>query len=149
MNIHSNFHLRVHTYMDETMSITVTGEIHESIELQTHQTIGLEPSGVLERDSHERHGALHFVTGQESPDGGWRAYLILLGAWCALLPPSGLLNSFGTFQAYLGTHQLQEYSDQQIGWIFSVYAFLFVFGSAQVGMLSLVRCLRRGRIKAS
>jgi len=67
------------------------------------------------------------------PEGGWRAYLVLFGVWCALLPASGLLNTIGTLQAYLGTHQLGQHSQQQIGWIFSVYAFLWAFGGVQVG----------------
>lgn len=59
-----------------------------------------------------------------SVGNGWEAYAVGVGAWFALLVPTGVLNTIGTFQAYLGTHQLEGYSDQQIGWIFSMYPFL-------------------------
>lgn len=59
-----------------------------------------------------------------SVENGWKAYAVGIGAWFALLGPSGVLNTIGTFQAHVGTHQLKGYSDQQIGWIFSMYPFL-------------------------
>ena len=67
------------------------------------------------------------------PEGGLKAYSVLLGSWCALLPPSGLLNSIGSLQAYLHSNQLKGYTESQIGWIFSVFAFLFFFGGLQAG----------------
>lgn len=44
-------------------------------------------------------------------ENGWEAYAVGLGAWCALFPCAGLLNTIGTFQTYVGLHQLQSYSD--------------------------------------
>lgn len=67
------------------------------------------------------------------PDRGFRAYSIVLGAWLALLPASGLLNSTGIFQAWLLDHELRNYTESQIAWIFSVFAFLFFFGGFQAG----------------
>jgi len=69
------------------------------------------------------------------PEGGWKAYSVLLGAWCALLPPSGLLNSIGSLQAHLLSDQLKDYTESEVGWIFSVFAFLFFFGGIQAGEL--------------
>lgn len=43
------------------------------------------------------------------------------------------MNSIGTFQAYLATHQLAAYSESEIGWIFSVYTFLSFFCGVQIG----------------
>lgn len=63
-----------------------------------------------------------------SVERGWQGYLVCLGAWFTLLPSSGLLYTTGTFQAYLGDNQLQGESQQKISWIFSVYAYLFMFG---------------------
>jgi len=68
------------------------------------------------------------------PEGGWKAYSVLFGAWCALLPASGFLNSIGSLQVYLHLNQLKDYSESEIGWIFSVFAFLFFFGGLQAGM---------------
>lgn len=77
------------------------------------------------------------------PDRGIRAYSVVLGAWLALFPASGLLNSTGIFQAWLLDQELGGYSESQISWIFSVFAFLFFFGGCQAGswkILSTVRC---------
>lgn len=38
-----------------------------------------------------------------------------------------------TFQAYLFEHQLSDYSESTIGWIFSVYTFLSFFCGIQIG----------------
>uniref|UniRef100_A0A8H7NI07 Major facilitator superfamily (MFS) profile domain-containing protein n=1 Tax=Bionectria ochroleuca TaxID=29856 RepID=A0A8H7NI07_BIOOC len=68
------------------------------------------------------------------PERGLKAYSIILGAWLALFPASGLLNSTGIFQAYLSENQLAGYSESEVGWIFSIFAFLlFFFGGLQVG----------------
>ncbi|KAF5599034.1 monocarboxylate transporter 2 [Fusarium pseudoanthophilum] len=65
------------------------------------------------------------------PDRGFKAYSVVLGAWLALFPASGLLNSTGIFQAWLLVNQLDKYSEPQIAWIFSTFAFLFFFGGIQ------------------
>lgn len=49
------------------------------------------------------------------------------GAWCALLPASGILTTTGALQAYLLDHQLKGHGESEVGWIFSVFAFLFFF----------------------
>ncbi|KAF5636918.1 MFS monocarboxylate transporter [Fusarium sp. NRRL 25303] len=67
------------------------------------------------------------------PDRGLQAYSVVLGAWLALFPASGLLNSTGIFQAWLVVNQLDKYSEPQIAWIFSTFAFLFFFGGIQAG----------------
>ncbi|KAL2213490.1 MFS monocarboxylate transporter-like protein [Sarocladium strictum] len=67
------------------------------------------------------------------PEGGVKAYSVILGAWLALFPASGLLNSTGILQSYLSEHQLSDYSESEIGWVMSTYAFLFFFGGLQVG----------------
>jgi hypothetical protein len=68
------------------------------------------------------------------PDGGFRAYSVVFGAWLALLPASGLLNSTGIFQAWLLEHELRSYTEARISWIFSFFAFLFFFGGCQAGL---------------
>lgn len=61
------------------------------------------------------------------PQKGWKAHTILICAWLALLPASGLP------QAYLLIHQLKPHSAAQVSCNFSVNAFLFLFGSVQTG----------------
>jgi hypothetical protein len=70
----------------------------------------------------------------EFPDGGWRAWSVVLGSWCAMVPSFGLMNTIGVFEAWLADHQLRDYSKASIGWIFSLYTFFLYFGSIQVGM---------------
>lgn len=36
----------------------------------------------------------------------------------------GLMNTLGTFQAYLQTHQLAQYTEAEVGWIFGLYLFM-------------------------
>lgn len=43
------------------------------------------------------------------------------------------MNTIGTIQAYLATHQLEGMSESNIGWIFSIYAFLSFFCGIQIG----------------
>ncbi|OQE07423.1 hypothetical protein PENVUL_c013G06052 [Penicillium vulpinum] len=69
------------------------------------------------------------------PDGGWRAWGVVLGSWCAMVPSFGLMNTIGVFESWLADHQLRDYSKASIGWIFSLYMFFLYFGSVQVGSL--------------
>ncbi|KAF4845264.1 MFS transporter asaE [Colletotrichum siamense] len=67
------------------------------------------------------------------PDGGLRAWLVVFGAWCAMIPSMGLLNSLAVLQAWLGEHELQGMPESSTGWIFSGYAFFLFFCGAQIG----------------
>ena len=67
------------------------------------------------------------------PEGGFRAYSVVFGSFCGMLAGFGLLNTIGTYQAYLATHQLAHYSESEVGWIFGLYAFLSFFCGVQIG----------------
>ena len=67
------------------------------------------------------------------PEGGLKAWLVVLGSWLALFSSLGLMNTLATFQAYVSTHQLANHSQGQIGWIFSLYTFLTFFGGIYIG----------------
>ena len=87
--------------------------------------------------------------GNSYPEGGKEAYLCVLGSLCGLmgalgklshthstlpfLTATGLMNTVGTFQAYLSTHQLADQTEMAIGWIFGIYAFLSFFCGIQIG----------------
>lgn len=70
------------------------------------------------------------LLGEEAyPEGGLRAWLVVLGSWSGLLASLGLMNSIATLQTYVATHQLSDYDEGTIGWIFSFYtALCFVCG---------------------
>lgn len=67
------------------------------------------------------------------PEGGLRAWLVVLGSFCGMLASFGLMNIVGTFQAYLSTHQLAHESPSAVGWIFSIYVFLAFGCGLQIG----------------
>lgn len=68
------------------------------------------------------------------PERGLKAYSVVVGAWLILFPASGILNSTGVFQAWVFQNQLRGYSESDVSWIFSTFAFLFFFGGFVVGM---------------
>ncbi|KAL1958381.1 hypothetical protein VTO42DRAFT_4482 [Malbranchea cinnamomea] len=71
--------------------------------------------------------------GNTYPEGGLEAYLVVFGCFCALCGSLGIVNTAGTFQAWISEHQLKNQSDAAIGWLFGVYAFLMFFGGLQIG----------------
>ncbi|KAH8648701.1 major facilitator superfamily domain-containing protein [Xylariales sp. PMI_506] len=67
------------------------------------------------------------------PEGGLEAWLVVLGAWCAMIPPMGLLNCLAVLQLWFVDNELQGISESKTGWIFSCYAFFITACGAQVG----------------
>ena len=67
------------------------------------------------------------------PEGGLKAWSVVFGSFSGMTASFGVLNSVGTFQAYLSTHQLAHESPSSIGWIFSLLAFLTFFCGVQIG----------------
>ncbi|KAG8166862.1 hypothetical protein KVR01_002551 [Diaporthe batatas] len=73
--------------------------------------------------------------GESYPEGGLLAWLVVLGAWLGLLSSLGLMNTLATFQTYLTEHQLKDYDEGTVGWIFSIYTFVVFFGGLFIGPL--------------
>ncbi len=67
------------------------------------------------------------------PEGGLEAWLVVLGAFCAMLSLFGLINSAAVFESYFASHQLADRTASEIGWIFSLYLFIVFFVGIQVG----------------
>ncbi|KKY30307.1 putative oxalate formate antiporter [Diaporthe ampelina] len=67
------------------------------------------------------------------PEGGRDAWLVVAGAWCAMIPSMGVLNTLAVLQAWVSEHELEGFSESTIGWVFSTYAFFLYFCGAQVG----------------
>lgn len=57
----------------------------------------------------------------------------MLGAWCAMAPAMGFLNTLAILQAWISEHELPQYSDSKLGWVFSCYSFFLYFCGAQIG----------------
>ncbi|KAH8158604.1 hypothetical protein CIB48_g9646 [Xylaria polymorpha] len=84
----------------------------------------------------EESGRAVTLLGDETyPEGGWEAWLVVFGSWCGLVAALGLLNTLGTFQTYVSTHQLSDYSEGTVGWIFSLYTALCFFCGIYIGPL--------------
>ncbi|PWY92148.1 MFS general substrate transporter [Aspergillus heteromorphus CBS 117.55] len=67
------------------------------------------------------------------PEGGWEAWSVVLGAWCAVFPTMGIMNLTGLLEEWLADHQLQGRTKASISWIFSLWYFLFYLGGIQIG----------------
>ncbi|KXL48313.1 MAG: hypothetical protein FE78DRAFT_105237 [Acidomyces sp. 'richmondensis'] len=84
-----------------------------------------------------RHNAGRVSYGQKSdvtyPEGGLKAWLVVFGSFSGMVAGFGYMNSIGIYHAYLATHQLSNYSESSIGWVFSVYVFLSFFCGLQIG----------------
>ncbi|KAJ5709238.1 Major facilitator superfamily domain general substrate transporter [Penicillium malachiteum] len=71
--------------------------------------------------------------GNTYPEGGREAWLVVLGSFLGLFGSLGLINTIGTFQAYIESHQLKDYSSGDVGWIFGMFPFLTFFCGVQIG----------------
>lgn len=69
------------------------------------------------------------------PEGGTRAWLVVLSAWLLLFPSFGFMVSIGVLQDYWGQHQLADLSASTIGWIPSVFVYLSLALGLFVGPL--------------
>lgn len=54
------------------------------------------------------------------PDGGAKAWLAVLGAWCCLFCTFGWINCIGIFQTQYQQNELKSYSSSVVAWITSV-----------------------------
>jgi hypothetical protein len=91
---------------------------------------GGQETGNLEKQA----TAVSSASYEESfPEGGWQAWLVVLGAWFALMSAMGLMNTIAIFQAYTLSHQLKGHSEGTVGWIFSIYTFLAFFCGVYIG----------------
>ncbi|KAL4933217.1 MCT family MFS transporter [Aspergillus undulatus] len=70
-----------------------------------------------------------------APDGGFRAWMVAVGAACTIFSTLGFANSFGVLQEYYAAHQLKDESSDTIAWIGSLAAFLQFATGAIAGPL--------------
>jgi len=72
---------------------------------------------------------------QDYPEGGKQAWIIVFGSLTTMISCFGYMNSLGSFQAHLSKNELKDYSDGEIGWIFSIYICLSFLGGIFIGPL--------------
>ena len=68
--------------------------------------------------------SLELEDSEPFPEGGWMAWRVVLGSFFGLIAVLGFINSIGAVQAYISIHQLENMSESQVSWIFSVLIFL-------------------------
>lgn len=93
------------------------------------------PPSENEKGDEESGRAVTLLGDETYPEGGLEAWLVVLGSWCGLLAALGILNTIGVFQTYVSTHQLSQYSEGTVGWIFSLYTALCFFCGVYIGPL--------------
>jgi len=77
----------------------------------------IEPENVVQRQN------------SDIPDGGLRAWLVVLGASCGTFATFGYVNAWGVFQSYYEEQVLPTTSPSTIAWIGSIeYALIFIPG---------------------
>lgn len=67
------------------------------------------------------------------PEGGKEAWLVTFGSFCAVFASLAMMNSVGTFQAWISDHELKDTSVEKISWMFGFYSFLTFFAGLQWG----------------
>ncbi|CZS89174.1 related to monocarboxylate transporter 2 [Rhynchosporium agropyri] len=67
------------------------------------------------------------------PEGGLRAWFVVLGSFCGSFSVFGIINSTAVLLEYFSHNQLQANDESQIGWIFGLATFLTFFCGAPIG----------------
>ena len=67
------------------------------------------------------------------PEGGFKAWSVVFGAFCGTAASIGLYNTSGVFEAYMSRTLLPDQSPSNVGWIFGIYAFVTWFLGVQIG----------------
>ncbi|KAF8065016.1 major facilitator superfamily domain-containing protein [Lyophyllum atratum] len=96
---------------------------------------GKEQPSELEKGGSSSPGRLPEPAGDlEYPDGGWRAWSVVLGVWLIQFSTFGCTNSYGVYNDYYVRNYLgDKYSSSQISWIGSVQLFLTLSGGLIAG----------------
>ncbi|KAJ5391254.1 monocarboxylate permease [Penicillium cosmopolitanum] len=69
------------------------------------------------------------------PDGGFQAWMTVLGAFCGLFVSFGWINCIGVFQAYYERNQLSHLTPSTVAWIPSLETFVMFFAGPLFGTL--------------
>ncbi|KAF2731604.1 MFS monocarboxylate transporter-like protein [Polyplosphaeria fusca] len=133
---------RTNTYPAAEFSIppSVPPELQSVSRCASHRTAGKdalaqsadEDPHAVRRDE-EAQSALTSQDEEPYPEGGRRAWLVVLGSFSGTIVGFGMMNTIGIFQTYISEHQLKDYNESTIGWIFGVYVFLSFFCGIQIG----------------
>ncbi|KAI5966754.1 uncharacterized protein KGF55_000163 [Candida pseudojiufengensis] len=101
-------------------------DINTSSSNETIQTEVLNSNieNTIDQEEEEEEEEDHQLHPDNYPDGGLKAYLVILGSFLGCIVSLGIMNSVGAIQAYVSNNILSSYSESSISWIFSIYYFL-------------------------
>lgn len=104
---------------------------------EEHSLSALTPRTVLEvQDQKDVSQKKHFDLLDDPdmfPEGGWAAYLVVLGSFFGFYGLLAFVNSSGVLQSYIKDHILIGYDSSTIGWIFSINACVGFGGTLVLG----------------
>ncbi|KAA1467719.1 MFS general substrate transporter [Dentipellis sp. KUC8613] len=95
-----------------------------SIEKQDFDVVSVAASHTSKPDTTCSSPSSHDSLGEDYPEGRWRAWSTVLGAWLILSCSVGMTSAFGVFQDYYTTTWLNDRSASAISWIGGVQIFL-------------------------
>ena len=105
--------------------VTVAGEPGAVTEKSSNSD---PEKGGLQRSNSSRSSlAAPYDDKDDFPEGGLKAWSVVLGAFCGSFSVFGIINSTAVLMDYFQQHQLKEYNSSQIGWIFGFALFLTFF----------------------
>ena len=107
----------------------------DASETRNDKALQDEEKGVATDENSDPNGLSTDEEGNTYPEGGLQGWLVVAGGFSGMFACFGYMNTAGTYQAYLSTHQLSSYPESTIGWIFSLYTFLAFGAGVQVGPL--------------
>ncbi|KAF2500643.1 MFS general substrate transporter [Lophium mytilinum] len=98
------------------------------------EDVAEEPAADLEAGAGNKATKVHSVTHVDSiPNGGFQAWLQVAGAFFLFFNSWGILNTFGSYQAYYETELLKSSTPSAISWIGSIQSFLLLIVGAVSG----------------
>jgi MFS family permease len=132
---------RVNTFPQAEFTIPPSDTLSPCRSAQTH-TADAQVSEKLKEsrrsatatgDEESRSDTSHADDEVTYPEGGLEAWLVVFGSFMGLVAALGMMNTVGVYHAYIAEHQLKDYSESSISWIFSMYVFLSFFCGLQIG----------------
>ena len=81
-----------------------------------------EGSRLYEPDS-DSYDAFAHENDQVFPEGGWRAWITIIGTLFGLMTVFGIMDTMASIQLYITKHQLADVKLSSVSWIFSLYMF--------------------------
>ena len=130
--------------MDQSSTSTAEKEHHIPMPHDTEAHAGQETADLPEGENEDLEaaktdkappGGPPGINPADFPDGGLKAWTVVLGGFCCLFVSFGWINCIGVFQTYYQEHQLSVYSPSTVAWIPALQTFMMFFGGPIVGKL--------------